>query len=141
MRGASAASALPSRRNTKFPYSDAPRQKLTLLRFIDPQYCVPPRGAVLRARSNVHEFAPSLVRARRTHPRPWDARGVVSPPLSCPRVPGGAGIRFNGVSILLLSQCRDEKLRILVNIGSASTSLRVSARGMKMTYENGLINL
>ena len=27
--------------NTKFPYSDAPRQKLTLLRFIDPQYCVP----------------------------------------------------------------------------------------------------
>ncbi|KAF7412630.1 hypothetical protein HZH66_001526 [Vespula vulgaris] len=33
--------AASSRRNTKFPYSDALRQKLTLLRFIDPQYCVP----------------------------------------------------------------------------------------------------
>lgn len=59
---------LPSRRNTKFPYSDAPRQKLTLLRFIDPQYCVPPRGApavpVLRPRSNVHRFAPSRMHTR-----------------------------------------------------------------------------
>jgi len=49
-----------SRRNTKFPYSDAPRQKLTLLRFIDPQYCVPPRAErprvlVLRPRSYVHQ--------------------------------------------------------------------------------------
>jgi hypothetical protein len=56
---------LPSRRNTKFPYSDAPRQKLTLLRFIDPQYCVPPREAptvlLLRARWNVHRFAPSRI--------------------------------------------------------------------------------
>lgn len=64
---------LPSRRNTKFPYSDAPRQKLTLLRFIDPQYCVPPRGApavlVLRPRSNVHRFAPSRVRAYTQHSR------------------------------------------------------------------------
>lgn len=62
-----ARSTQSSRWNTKFPYSDAPRQKLTLLRFIDPQYCVPPRGApavlVLRPRSNVHRFAPPRVHA------------------------------------------------------------------------------
>lgn len=88
---------LPSRRNTKFPYSDAPRQKLTLLRFIDPQYCVPPRGApavlVLRPRARTCTWVRALACTRiytTSTSRTFPPRHRIS-------VPGGAGIRFNGV--------------------------------------------